>query len=78
MEPFFVFGDRTPVEPRHMRAILKLALKDARFDCTLYLVHGCRWGRASDLLKMGVDIDTIKKLGRWKSNTVYTYLHYSI
>ena len=40
----------------------------------LYLFHGFQSGRASDLLKLGVSVETIKKLGRWHSNAVFRYL----
>ena len=74
-EPFFVFRDNSPVKPEQMRHMLKTVISKSGFDAYYYEVHGLRTGRASDLLKMGVSVETIKKLGRWKSNTVFTYLH---
>ena len=73
-EQFFVFLDRTPVLPHHFRAILKLALRLVGFKQDAYGVHSLRAGRAGDLLKLGFSVETIKKIGRWTSNAVYTYL----
>ena len=73
-EPFFVFSDRSPVAPHHVRTVFKRILEINNFDLTLYTLHSFRVGRASDLLKGGFSVETIKKLGRWKSNSVYAYL----
>ena len=73
-EPFFVFSDRSPVMAKHMRAVLKLCLKLLNYDSSRYFVHGIRAGRALDLLDLGLSVETIKQLGRWKSNAVFTYL----
>ena len=75
-EQFFVFSDRTPVEPNHMRAVLKAAVKLIGLNSDLYSVSGFRSGRASDLVSMKIDLPTVKFLGRWKSNAVYTYLRH--
>ena len=64
-EPFFIFHDRTPVEARNLRSVLRESLRAMNMDHSRYLVHGLRSGRALDLLKMGVSVETIKKLGRW-------------
>ena len=75
-EQFFIFNDGSPVLPVHLRNILKKCLKFAGFDTSVYLVHGLRSRRASDLLKWGVSVETIKIFGRWKSNVVFSYLHH--
>ena len=74
LEPFFVFTDRSPVTPVQIRSILKLMITRIGLDHQLYNVHSMRIGRCVDLLKYGVSVETIKKLGRWRSNTVFTYL----
>ena len=73
-EPLFVFKDRTPVSPNHFRKTLKLMLDKLNINSKLYGSHSLRIGRSSDLLKLGISVETIKKLGRWKSNAVYAYL----
>ena len=73
-EQFFVFSDGSPVTPHHMRTNLKALLSRARFQAKYYDTHSLRIGRATDLLNMGISVETIKKLGRWKSNAVFNYL----
>ena len=73
-EPFFIFKDSTPVRPENMREVLKMILKNEGFNESLYGTHGFRSGMASDLAKRKISIETIKSLGRWRSNSVYTYL----
>ena len=73
-EPFFIFRDRSPVTPIHVRKYLREALKTAGFDETLYCTHGFRAGRSVDLLKIGLSVESIRKIGRWSSSAIYTYL----
>ena len=73
-EQFYIFSDRSPVKPSHVRHILKSMISRIGLDPNLYSFHGIRSGRAGDLLRLGVSVETIKKLGRWKSNTVFSYL----
>ena len=75
-EQFFVFRDGSPVKAVQLRNCLKNVLKSAGFDHTLYSLHSLRSGRARDLLKLGLSVETIKKVGRWKSNAVFKYLKY--
>ena len=73
-EQFFVFRDHTPVKAANARHILKLLITQANLDPSPYQFHGLRSGRSSNLVKLGVSVETIKKLGCWKSNAVFTYL----
>ena len=73
-EPFFIFCDRQPVKPDHMRICLRSTIKMIGLNEQLYSVHSLRVRRSSDLFLMGLSVETIKKLGHWKSNTVYRYL----
>ena len=75
-DQFFVFRDGTAVTDYHMRVCLKNALIGAGFNHRLYSLQSFRSGRTGDLLKLGVPIETIKKIGRWKSNAVFKYLKY--
>ena len=74
VEPFNVFRDKRPVTSQQFQTCLKTILKFAGFDPTYYGTHSLRSGRGCDLFNLGVPIETIKKLGRWKSNTIYRYL----
>ena len=73
-EPFFIFNDRTPVKPNHVRVTLRHMIKTIGLNPLLYSVHSMRAGRSLDLLNSGVEVQLIRKLGRWSSNCVYTYL----
>ena len=73
-EPFFVFQDHTPVKPIHMSHCLKFLLHRIGEHPNYFSVHSFRAGRSNDLLKLGLSVETIKKLGRWKSNAVFRYL----
>ena len=72
-EQFFVFRDRTPVTAYHFNSILNKTLENCGIDSKLYTATSFRSGRAGDLLEMGVSVEIIKKLGRWKSNAIYNY-----
>lgn len=73
-EQFFVLSDRSPLKPTHLAGTLKSMISTLSLNPKFYSVHGIRTGRAGDLLDLGVSVETIKKLGRWKSNAVFTYL----
>ena len=71
---FFVFQGRLPLKASHLRATLCKLLKQMKVNHKIYGSHNLHKGRTKDLLKLGYSIEKIKKLGHWKSNTVYTYL----
>ena len=73
-EQFFVFRDRSPVTPVNARKCLKELLWIAGYDHTVFFGHSFRTGRALDLLKYGLSVETIKDIGHWKSNAVFLYL----
>ena len=75
-EPFFILSDKSPVTSTQVTSTLKAILKETGFDASLYSNHSLRIGRTCDLLKLGLSVETIKKLGRWRSNAVYRYLRY--
>ena len=54
LNQFFVFKDRSPVMPFHVRQMLKKVLIINNLDPSLYCSHAFRAGRAGDLLKAGV------------------------
>ena len=79
-EPFFIFSDKTPVQPAHVQKCLKQALLRAHFNPSFYSFHSLRIGRTQDLLKCGLSVETIKKLGRWQSSFQIfkvNYLHFT-
>ena len=60
--------------PAMTRSCLKNVLRECGFNERLYGTHSLRSGRTDDLLKLGLLVETIKKLGRWKSNAIFKYL----
>ena len=73
-EQFFTFRDGSPVTAYHFNFYLKLILRKCGFQNQYYGTHSLKAGRSSDLFKLGLPIEKIKKLGRWKSNAIYRYL----
>ena len=73
-EQFFVFSDNSPVKAQHLSSYLKLMLTKLKFKSHLYSLHSLRGGRTVDLFNLGLSVETIKKIGRWKSNAVFNYL----
>ena len=74
VEPFFILRDRSPVPPVTIAKILRLALVRGGFTAANYTFRSLRSGRAVDLLHHGISVETIKKLGKWRSNAVFRYL----
>ena len=74
-EPFFIFRDKAPVTPPHVRTVLRSALESLKLNPLLYNCHSLRIGRASDLLiKYNWPISRVKLAGRWRSNIVFQYI----
>ena len=74
-EPFFILADHSPVMPAMMRNALRNIITRIGLNGKLYCVHSFRIGCSLDLFhKMHLSVQTIKKLGRWHSNSVYAYL----
>ena len=74
-EPFFIFGDGSPVKPEHFQNTLRQMIEKCGLISSVYGCHSLRAGRTMDLFyKYHLSIETIKKIGRWRSNTIYTYL----
>ena len=73
-EQFFVYSDRSAITPEQARKTLRFLIKRMGLNSMLYNFHSFRIGRCGDLLKYRVSVETIKKLGRWKSNAVFAYL----
>ena len=73
-EQFFVFSDNSEVRQLTVCSILSRVLKAADLNPHAYVFHDLCLGRATDLMALGLSVETIKKIGRWRSNAVFTYL----
>ena len=74
-ENFFIFRDKSTVQAYQFRNVLREIITKCGFDSHLYDCHRFRTGRSLDRLKMGYSVESIKKIGCWKSNAIYTYLN---
>ena len=73
-DQFFVYRDHSRVTQDNLRKVLKSSLNRLHFKSSLYNLHSFHIGRCGDLYKLGISVETIKKIGRWKSNAVFNYL----
>ena len=73
---FFVYSDGSNVTTAQVQKCLKNILKLAGFSQRHYSFHSFHARRTHDLLKLGLSIETIKKIGRWQSNAIFKYLDY--
>ena len=73
-EQFFIFRDKSPLKPQHVRDTLRCLISKINLDPSLYNILSMRARRACDLIKMGFTIEEVKVMGRWRSNTIYKYL----
>ena len=60
-EQFFIFRDKSPVLPSHLRNLLKELLILNGLNLLRYSVHGIRSGRAGDLLDMGLSVELSRR-----------------
>ena len=73
-EEFFVFRDHTPMIPNHFRQVLRDTLIQSKLNPDFYCRRAFRSGCDGDLFDKGISVKTMRKIGRWKSSAVYTYL----
>jgi site-specific recombinase XerD len=71
---FFCSASGETLSPDLLRSRLKVALKRVGIDPSSYGGHSTRSGAATALVKKGVSIRVLKKLGGWKSDAVYVYV----
>lgn len=71
---FFSHVDGTPLTRSQLSSILTKAIRILGCPSQLYTSHSFHIGRANDLVVMGVQNDTIKKLGRWPTDSVEEYI----
>ena len=75
-EQFFVFTDNSPVTQCQYRYYFRKIIGKLNIQSDCYTVHSLRIGRTVDLSRLGLSVETIKKIGRWKSNAVFVYLKF--
>ena len=75
-ENLFVFKDKSNVTPEHVRKLLNRCLISLGLDSSLYNTHSFCLGRTGDLRREGLNLEQIRRAGRWSSNAVYKYLRF--
>lgn len=70
----FCHVDGSPLTRYQFSAVLTKTLHALHMDTTHYKTHSFRIGAATWLAKQGTSHDTIKKLGRWSSNSFLRYI----
>ena len=68
------FRNGTPVKPANLHSVMSEAIKNLGLNVNNYTFHSLRIGMATMLIKLGYDIEVVKRLGQWKSNAVYRYI----
>ena len=70
----FIFKDGSPVTPEHARGVLRNCLTNLGLDPSLYGMHSLRIGRTTDLIRYNYSLEEVKRMVRWRSNTIYKYI----
>ena len=71
---FFIYHDGSPVLADTVRTTLRQLLDNLNLDSSLYDTMSFRSGRVVDMYKMGYSLESLKRIGRWKSDAIYHYI----
>ncbi|MCG7876876.1 MAG: hypothetical protein N0C90_11155 [Candidatus Thiodiazotropha endolucinida] len=71
---FFSHANSLPLTRSQFSGVLSKAIRFAGLPVHKFKTHSFRIGRASTLAAQGISNETIKLLGRWKSNAVQSYI----
>ncbi len=72
--PLFCHFDCTPLTRFQFNAVLQKSLKFAELPGERIRAHSFRIGAASSAVSRGVPMDQVRRMGRWRSNAVATYI----
>ena len=72
--PLFRFTSGIDLSYRLYNALIKRLVQLAGLDPALYSSHSVRAGAATQAARSGLDPDSIKRLGRWRSQAYMVYL----
>ena len=73
-QQFFIFRDGSNVKAENARQVLKTCLTNIGLNANNYGMHSLRVGRTTDLIKYNYSLEEVKRMGRWRSNTIYKYI----
>eukprot|EP00731_Ephydatia_muelleri_P028120 Em0019g993a len=71
--PLFHFRDGRPLTPKSFRSTFLSLVDQCGYDPAKYNTHSLHIGAATAAARVGLLIDTIQKLGRWRSKAYQTY-----
>lgn len=71
---FFCHADSSPLTRSQFSGVLSKTIHYAGLPVDKFRTHSFRIGRATTLASQGISNETIKLLGRWKSNAVQNYI----
>ena len=74
-QPLFTRKQGKPLTPSWFRRTLKTLLAHLGYDASQYNTHSLRIGAATSAAEAGISTKTIKRLGRWRSQTYRRYIH---
>ena len=72
--PLFLDGSGQPVHRSTFTAFLNDTLRSAGYAPSLFKPHSFRIGAATSAAAMGVSDETIRRLGRWRSDAFLRYV----
>lgn len=72
--PLFQMTDKSPITYTIFSKHLHNVISYLGYDAKLYTSHSFRIGAATHAAKSGFSEDSIKKMGRWKSNAIKNYV----
>ena len=72
--PLYCFTSGQPLTYPVYNAVIKRLVKLAGLDPSLYSSHSIRAGAATQAARSGLDPESIKRLGRWRSQAYTLYL----
>ena len=70
----FIHSNGKPLTRSQFTAVLAKSVQGTIYRSRHIRSHSFRIGRASDLASLGVDVEMIKVMGRWKSAAYKTYI----
>ena len=72
--PFFCHFDGSPLTQYQFHAVLRKVLVHLGLEGTRITSHSFRIGAASSASHLGVALDDVQSLGRWRSNAFLSYI----
>ena len=75
--PLFHFASGRPLSSQRLRSTLRSLLRRIGYDPRNFNTHSFRIGAATAAARAGLPTETIKQLGRWRSNAYSVYVRHT-